>query len=832
MGQGKSIAVEKRRRWHQKLRLAGCSAIAILPMIAISAGGAFAQIAPDGTLSTTVTAPDGRSFTISGGTQAGNNLFHSFREFSIPTDSSASFNNAANIQNIFSRVTGGSISNIDGSIKANGSANLFLINPSGIIFGPNARLNIGGSLIASTADSVVFGNGIEFSAVNPSASPLLAIGVPLGLQYGNNPGAIANRSQAESSSQLNTVGLPVGLAVQPGRTLALVGGDVTLEGGNLSAFGGRIELGSVAGSGFVSLSAIAQGWQLGYEGVKNFGNISLLPRNNARGEIASVVDASGFFLSPSPSGNAGSPLPNVMGGSTPPGATPVPEPVLAKPDDGSGGEIQLRSHNLTVVNSGITSNTLGQNPNATVTGGNISAIATGAIWLSGTVTAPVSQYPIPAGLFAQIEGFGRGGNLNLTANQLIVEGGANLSTDAMGVAQSGDLNVTARESVTLRGTPPRRGSAPTGLLAQTQGSGNGGNLTVNTGQLTVENFGQVGASTAGPGNAGNVFIRASESVNLSGGATFPDGSIASSGIFSQAILDKQPNGTFPEEVGKGGNVSIETPQLNLRDRATVTVSAQIAPGIPKTVSIGDAGNLQIEANDIRLNNGGLILARSASGNGGNIAINSDTIVGFNNSDISADANGGAGGAINITTQAAFGFQQTPREEVPLNQQGRFDPTLIPTSDITAFSATNPSLDGQVSLNILDPNRSQGAFRAPGNPINPDSLIAQGCEASAQTAASWYREIGGGGARPNPGDRFSGTVLWEGSGSANPSNSAASPLPPGDRAAAGQRQSAQIIEAQGWAWKPGSNHTAVTLTAKPARVTPYSSLQTPIRCNGK
>ncbi|MGE5655871.1 MAG: filamentous hemagglutinin N-terminal domain-containing protein [Actinomycetota bacterium] len=828
MGQGKSIAVEKRRRWHQKLRLAGCSAIAILP-IAMSGGATFAQIAPDGTLSTTVTAPDGRSFTINGGTQAGNNLFHSFREFSIPTDSSASFNNAANIQNIFSRVTGGSISSIDGSIKANGSANLFLINPSGIIFGPNASLNIGGSFIASTADSVVFGNGIEFSAVNSSASPLLAIGVPLGLQYGSNPGAIANRSQANSNNQLNTVGLPVGLAVQPGRTLALVGGDVTLEGGNLSAFGGRIEIGSVAGSGFVSLSAIAQGWQLGYEGVKSFGNISVLPRNDGGREIASVVDASGFFFPPSPSGNAGSPLPNVMGGSTPPGATPVPEPVLAKPDDGSGGEIQLRSHNLTVTNSGITSSTKGQNPNATVTGGNISAIATGAIEVSGTVESPLYPYPIPAGLLAQIEGFGTGGNLNLTANQLIVQGGANISTDAMGSAQSGDLNITARDSITLRGTPPGPTSAPTGLLAQTQGKGNGGNITVDTGRLTVENAAQVAASTAGPGNAGNILIRASESVNLSGGEISPEGGFASSGIFSQAILDKQQNGTFPEEVGKGGNVSIETRQLNLRDRATITVSAQRAPGTPDTLKIGDAGNLQIDANNVLMNNGGLILARSPSGNGGNIAMNTDTIVGFNNSDISADANGGAGGVINITTQAAFGFQVTPREEVPLNQQGRFDPTLISTSDITAFSATDPSLDGQVTLNILDPNRSQGAFRAPGNPINPDSLIAQGCEAGAQTAASWYREIGGGGARPNPGDRFSGTVLWEGSGSANPSNSAASPLPPSVGAAAGQRQ---IVEAQGWAWKPGSNNTVVTLTAKPARVTPYSSLQTPIRCNGK
>ncbi|MEH2285137.1 MAG: filamentous hemagglutinin N-terminal domain-containing protein [Nostoc sp.] len=230
--------------WQIGIMVAATSG-AILP-----GNSAIAQIVPDNTLGAekTVVTPNVDikgvlSDRIDGGAIRSTNLFHSFLEFNVREGRGAYFNNPAGIESIFSRVTGNNASNIYGKLGVLGNANLFLLNPNGIIFGPNASLDIKGSFVGSTANSLNFGGGKEFSATNPTAPPLLTVAVPLGVQFNQQqPSAIANSGN---------------LSVGTGQNLTLLGGTV-VSTGQLSAPGGQVSVAAVPGSSVVNLNSSAQ----------------------------------------------------------------------------------------------------------------------------------------------------------------------------------------------------------------------------------------------------------------------------------------------------------------------------------------------------------------------------------------------------------------------------------------------------------------------------------------------------------------------------------------------------------------------------------------------
>ncbi|NEQ52056.1 MAG: filamentous hemagglutinin N-terminal domain-containing protein, partial [Leptolyngbya sp. SIO3F4] len=188
-----------------------------------------AQLIPDGSTGTQIQSGalvEGLpSDLIEGGTVRDSNLFHSFQDFNVEGGRGVYFNPQNGILTILTRVTGGNISNIDGTLGVFGSADLFLLNPTGIVFGPNAQLDISGSFVGSTAESIFFEN-YEFSAADTNTPPLLTLSVPLGLRMGTNPGSLEVNQTTLSVDQALT--LAAGVLDVSGDLQA--GGDITLRG--------------------------------------------------------------------------------------------------------------------------------------------------------------------------------------------------------------------------------------------------------------------------------------------------------------------------------------------------------------------------------------------------------------------------------------------------------------------------------------------------------------------------------------------------------------------------------------------------------------------------
>jgi filamentous hemagglutinin family protein len=546
----------------------------VLGGVLLHAVVSHAQITLDGSLGP-AGALTGPNFQIPStvGQVRGANLFHSFGRFNIQTNESATFTGPSSIANILARVTGGERSLIDGVLRSQISgANFFLMNPSGIMFGPNATLDVSGSFHATTADVIRFADGGTFFA-NPNMPSVLTVASPAAFGFlSGNPASITVQESV--------------LEVPDGKSLSLVGGNVSIVGGPtglIRARSGRVTVISVASPGEVSFDATTQAAEVAPGAFTRMGTVEL--------SDAAFVSTTGL------------------------------------PDGPGSGTIVIRGGRLVMRDSDLRGNTNGDIDGARV-GIDVrmseevnltnSNLLTGS-FAGGragdiTVAAPVITFD-NAGIESSANASGRAGDVTVTGDRLTVGGGSSIGSSTAASGAGGAVTVQATDSITVAGVGPSDRSrlisftddtgaggtltvsAPTVsidgvVLTRSLGSGDAGDIVMNVGRLTLTNGTSFGGFTAGSGRAGNVTVNATESVSIL------DGTILSSTVKAGAS-------------GLPGRVLVTTPELRI-DNA-------ILGGL--SLADAAAGDIDVRAQRVALTGGGNIAAGTASsGGGGTITI--------------------------------------------------------------------------------------------------------------------------------------------------------------------------------------------------------------------
>lgn len=636
-----------------------CGALFMVLLILLAPSAGKAQ------LTTTITSSGlntqvnqvGNSSTITGGTRpsGGPNLFHSFGDFNVGGGDIANFLNNTGLptSNILGRVTGGTISNIDGTIQTTGfgSANLFLMNPSGIVMGPGASLNVGGSVSFTTAQYLRLLDGLSNGALfyaSPGndglANNILTISASAFEFLSASPAGYGFLTAPDPNATITVQGS--NLAVPSGQSISLVGGKVIIEGGaQLSSPSGTITLGSAASPGEFDVATLGS-----------------LPN----------VDGASFTTSGSVSLAAGSGI-NVSG----------PRTVFIQ-----GGQLVLSVNNATLSTSEapaspdtivlgpgssiLTANT-GTEPGANVQttvgdfridGSSITTVTSGS-GAGGTVQLQADSLTLENGaaiVTATVDGDGPGGDVTLSVGSATLSGGSQL------VSQSQTFTPEALGrggQLTIQGVPGAESGAASSvalsgdsfLLSSSFGTGEGGGVTILSQSLTMDGAGTtVKAEAADVGRGGDIVVGIRDAA-FSGGATIqtvtgsadPNAPAAAtvtvqglSGTESMADavdLSGTNSGINSDTTGvaRSGDVAVHARTITLREGAVIQTGTSLNTGAGGTVTI-DAGTLTISSE-------ARITSLSAAGNAGQITITADQVTMNDVSIESSTSSSGRGGDV-------------------------------------------------------------------------------------------------------------------------------------------------------------------------------------------
>jgi filamentous hemagglutinin family protein len=586
-----------------------------------------AEVKLDGTMGPGVLNGPNYDIGAEFGQQHDGNLFHSFEVFNLSSSESATFSGPTSVENIISRVTGkDNPSNIDGTLRSTiPNANLYFLNPYGIAFGPNARLDVQGSFHASTADTLRLKDGGQFNARYPSDSVLTVAPIQA---FGFLSGSPAELSVTGSE-----------LSVNAGNTLSFIGGDLSIKNAaKLSAPAGQIDLVGVGSEGDAKLSN-------GFLDLSSFSQLADIYIEN------SLVDAStkdtdgkginvrannltlddGRLVAETYGAGKGGDITIDVAGLVELLGEAVSDPSMTletlistrtqKQATGSGGNIELTADQLHITDGrSIGSLTRGKGDGGQITLNVTNLILEGMIEIEIPTPEGMMKIKNPSTIVAQAEGEGNAGKVVLHADgKITLKDGTIINTSSIGSGNSGDIELVARE-------------------------------------LEITGGSQTATSTMGSGSGGDIHAKVAGSIIISG-TGFGQGESSGGGILVSAIPYNPISGQVVNQLGNAGNIVLEADELVIKDYQYNRVTAS-------TYGLGKGGNVTITARNLHLADGGTISARSISspppgseeykgklGDAGNITLNvTDSLRMQTGSSIGTNAERSGGGQIKITFQ--------------------------------------------------------------------------------------------------------------------------------------------------------------------------------------
>lgn len=577
-------------------------------MAALGPERAGAQVVTDGTLgpARTLAGPD-RQIPQRLGTTRGSNLFHSFRRFDVPAGESATFHGSAALSAIVGRVTGGTASRIDGRLAATApNADLYLLNPAGVLFGPDASIDVPGAFHVATADHLRFADGTRFQATG--RTPALSVADPAAFGFlGDGTGLPLDRRRIALDASA--------LTFAEGATVTLAAGRIEIAAGDdpaIVAPDGTLRLSAVDGPGEIAVRGTGSS-------VRGYGAIVLRGLPDGDDDGGDDVDADNIDahdIDGADDGDDGSE------------GDDAPDPAIDL-GGATGGTAIVRAGTLTIRDFSIAADTQG---GGTARRNAIDIRAQRQLRIEGE-----SQ------LAAIASDGGRAGDLVIRAGRLELANDAELLSDVSGTGAGGLVDVRATTLILT-------GDAEIASDVDEGSAGTGGRVRIVADDLRMAGDSEISSDTAGPGNGGAVAVKARGSLRiLQQAAIVTDASDRGDAgairlTAHRLLLDGGTIAADSSGPGRAGAIRIAvTDTLALSNARILTTSAEANGG---TIAVRTGRLVDLKTSRIATS------VASGLGNGGDIELESAFVV-LNPSSIAANAVGGNGGNVTIVADTLF-----------------------------------------------------------------------------------------------------------------------------------------------------------------------------------